>query len=203
MGLDYSYKLYFRRAQLRDALAALTRYAEPHNPALQVQFPDQILSLPFDKWGSREVHWNDAEMDFPLVLNFEPDDALVDYIIRRDKDDILRGPPEDNEENDEKISIGYIYLTVTTDLSKRYPDRQPPELVLFDFGTTGTQMSLLFSDSSSIRNTFCEFLEDVPGVCGVFDREMGEGELFWLQGKRLSGEIPDSYTLPDEILDLF
>ncbi len=203
MGLDYRYKLYFRRRQLREALVALTHYVEPHQPAVQVHFPDQVLTLPFDTWSfkDKQIPYDAPELSFSLVLNFESDEAIEDYIADRDKEESFRGPPEENE--DRKVRIGYIYLTVYTDLTKRYSGLQSADLVLFDFGTTGTHMSLLFSDSSSIRNTFCEFLERVPGLCGVFDREMGGGELFWLQGERLADEIPDSYTLPDELLDLF
>ena len=200
MGLDYSYKLYFKRAQLHDALVALTHYAEPHLPPVQVHFPDKILTLPFDSWGIKDktIQFDAPELGFDLVLNFELDDAIEEYIQNRDKEDSFRAPPD--EEEIRKVGIGYIYLTIYTDLSERYPGRQPPDLVLFDFGTTGTHMSLLFGESVSIRNTFSELLEKVPGVCGVFDREMDVGELFWLKGERLSEELSDVYALPDELL---
>ena len=63
-------------------------------------------------------------------------------------------------------------------------------------------MSILFQESSSIRKTFTtELLEKIPGVCGIFAREMS-GELFWLNGKNNSFEIDDPYMMPDDIKDI-
>ncbi|UCD99379.1 MAG: hypothetical protein JSV42_01235, partial [Chloroflexota bacterium] len=73
------------------------------------------------------------------------------------------------------------------------------DLVLFDFGTTGTRMSLLFSYSTSIRKTFTELLEKHHGICGVFNREAEGGEVFWFKGRRVSVYIEDQFMLPDEI----
>ena len=73
------------------------------------------------------------------------------------------------------------------------------DLVLFDFGNAGTRMSLLFSYSTSIRKTFTELLEKHHGVCGVFNREYGGGEVFWFKGTGLSVHIEDQFMPPDEI----
>jgi hypothetical protein len=107
-----------------------------------------------------------------------------------------RSPPDSSETK--RIPIGYIYLTIYTDLSKLHPEGNPSNLVLFNFGTTGTRMSLLFDESTSIRKAFVGLLEQVPGVCGVFNREM-DGVLFWINGRKVSEEIGDPYMLPEEI----
>ena len=56
-------------------------------------------------------------------------------------------------------------------------------MVLFEIGTIGTQMSILFDQSPSIRKTSIRFLENYQGFCGVFNREVAWPELFWLKDK--------------------
>jgi hypothetical protein len=60
-------------------------------------------------------------------------------------------------------------------------------------------MSYLFAESTSIRKTFIELLERIPGVCGILDREMHEGDLFWLNGRQLSGHLSEIYLTPFQI----
>jgi hypothetical protein len=110
-----------------------------------------------------------------------------------------RNPPGLDQDN--RIGIGYIYLTVYNDLSQRLTLNKPSDLVLFDFGTTGTKMSLLFDYSTSIRKTFIELLEKNKGVCGLFNRENG-GDLLWFKGRHFDKRIEDAYTQPEEIEEL-
>ena len=97
------------------------------------------------------------------------------------------------------VAIGFIYLTVYADLSKHYGFKKPTDLVLFSFGTTGTHMSILFSESESIRRTFSELLENYGGVIGIFDWENDYGELFWFTGKPMQVSLSNNYLLPEEI----
>ena len=87
-----------------------------------------------------------------------------------------------------------IYLTIYQEI----PDQPASDLVLFNFGTTGTKMSILFLESDSIRKTFEELLEKIPGICGVFNRETS-GEVIWFKGRQISEEISDPYLPPAEI----
>ena len=195
MGLDYSYLLYFKREQLWNVLQGVVEIAEPHHPPARIHFPDHVLSIPMDTWSMRgqEIQHDAPEFGFSTVLLFEEDEAILDYVISRDHgEDSFRGPPDTDEGN--RIAIGYIYLTIY----QNRPDLLASDLVLFDFGTTGTKMSILFLESNSIRRTFEELLEKVPGICGVFNREMN-GEVFWFKGQRLSEEISDPFLLPAEI----
>ena len=200
MGLDYSYMLYFKRSHLWKALEALGDMAELYeNRSTIVHFPDHDLTLSLTDGfkDTTEIQYDAPEFSFAISLIFEEDEALLDYIIQRGFPDDMRAPPDPDAKP--KYSIGYIYLDVFTDLSVHWAFEKPSDLVLFKFGTTGTRMSILFSESDSIRDSFCNLLKKVPGEYGVFDREMVEGELFWLQGQRLSEYIPDVYILPHEI----
>ena len=201
MGLDYSYLLYFKRQHLWEALRGVAAIAEPHHPPTVIQFPDHELAVPLDSWllDDKTAHHDDPVFSFSIVLNFEEDDEILDYIITRDRGrtDSDRSPPD--EESSTLIPIGYIYLTIYNDLSERIDINEPSDLVLFDFGTTGTRMSMLFSYSTSIREAFADLLDRYHGVCGVFNREDGGGELFWLNGRRLSETIADAYIGPGEI----
>jgi hypothetical protein len=199
MGLSFSYLLYFERKHLWDAVQGLVAIAEHHEPPVVIQFPDRQLSIPLDSWllKDKEVHHDDPEFSFDLVLRFELDDEIEEYLGDRYYEDDGRSPPEADEEN--MVYIGYIYLGINNDLSSEYPDNDVEDLVLFDFGTTGTRMSLLFSYSQSIRKTFTELLEKHHGICGVFNREYGGGEVFWFKGRRMSFHIENQFLLPDEI----
>jgi len=202
MGLSFSYMLYFERQDLWKALEGVVAIAEPHQPPIKIHFPDHELSIPLDSWTlkDKQVNHDDPDFGFDTVLRFELDDEIEDYLGNRNYDADGRSPPEPDADN--KVSIGYIYLGIDNDLSREYPDKDVENLVLFDFGTTGTRMSMLFSYSTSIRKTFLELLRKCNGVCGVFNREYGGGELFWLNGRRMSVDIDNQFMLPDEIEDL-
>ena len=202
MGLDYSYLLYFKREHLWDALHGVAGIAEPHQPPIKIYFPDHKLPVPLKVWNYEEgsIHHDDPEFNFDTVLFFEEDDAIEDYLLLLDRDGKYnyRSPPGEDEVP--RVRIGYIYLTIYSDLSQRYPHRKPADdLVLFDFGTTGTRMSMLFYYSTSIRKTFVKLMESHQGVCGMFNKEDGGGELFWFQGHKMSEDIEDAYMLPEEI----
>jgi hypothetical protein len=201
MGLDFSYLLYFKREDLWSVLQGVVAIAEQHQPPIKIQFPGHELSIPLDSWTlkDKQVHHDDPDFGFDTVLRFELDDEIEDYLGDRDYSDTNRSPPEPDADN--KVAIGYIYLGINNDLSREYPDNDVDNLVLFDFGTPGTRMSLLFSYSTSIRKTFLELLRKHDGVCGVFNREAG-GEVFWFKGREMAFDIDDPFMLPDEIESL-
>ena len=202
MGLNFSYLLYFKQDHLLDALQGLERIAEVINPPITKYFPDYpkfILLKSNDSKDKQILHTN-PEMDFATVLNFDADEEIQDYMINRGSDDPDRGPPDPDETN--QVAIGYIYLTIFNNLASQAPENNlPDDLVLFEFGTTGTRMSLLFDNSTSIRKTFLRLLKNNQGVCGVFNREVDWPELFWLKGKQYSKSISSAYMLPEEIED--
>lgn len=202
MGLDFSYLLYFKRDQLWDVLNGVASLAVPHHPPTTIRFPDGNRSLPLDSWMAqgKTLDYDAPELQFSTVLLFEEDDEIFDYIASRDGDNPDRSPPI--EEATGQIAIGYIYLTIYNDLSTRIENARPSNLILFDFGTTGTRMSMLFSYSTSIRSTFARLLDRNNGLCGIFNRESDGGELFWLQGRRMTEYLPGAYLTDQEIKQL-
>jgi hypothetical protein len=199
MGLDFSYLLYFKQEQWLEALQKVVSIAEPLQPATRLIFPDHELLIPMETWvhNNGMVNADKPELDFSTALFFEEDEAIQEYHRDSDRVEAERCPPSENEPR--KVSIGYIYLTIKNDRSKPDSANELDYLSRFNFGTPGTSMSLLFDDSTSIRKTFVELLESIPGVCGVFNREHN-GVIFWWRGERLDDiVIDDPYLPPSEI----
>jgi hypothetical protein len=199
MGLDYNYLLYFKRECLWDALQGVAKISELDNhPPTTIHFPDHDLVLPI-RSGFRQEHdqpHDKAEYNFDASLKFEVDDSIWDYVCSRMNNLNLLEAPDDSVN---QVAIGYIYLTVYADLSQHWAFMKPTDLVLFQFGTTGTHMSRLFNESDSIRKTFTKLLEKHRGVCGIFDRENDGGEVFWINGLRVREYIDNVYMHPDAI----
>lgn len=203
MGLNYSYLLYFKQNHLWDVLTGLVKICDTIDPPpTTIHFPDHDLILPIatDYFEENELPYDQPEMKFAISMIFDEDEVILDYLSSIDNDWIHRAPPRDG--GIEQVAIGFIYLTVYTDLSKHFAFKKSADLVLFRFGTTGTRMSFLFSESESIRRTFTELLENYDGVSGIFDREIDYGQLFWFMGKQMEKDVESVYMLPDEIEEM-
>ena len=72
-------------------------------------------------------------------------------------------------------------------------------MVLFKFGTTGTKMSILFYESTSIRKTFIKLLARYQGLIGILDVEVDYGQLFWFMGEEMNYTPGSNYMLVEEI----
>ena len=200
MGLKYKYLLYFQKDQLWKVLRGLGEICDTEEmQPTTIKFPDHDLVIPLtSSWGEKTViPYDQPEFELALSMNFVEDPAILDYLINRDGDQFDRSPPEDGQVR--IYSIGFIYLTVYTDLSQHYGFKKASDMVLFKFGTTGTKMSFLFADSTSIRKTFIDLLARYKGLIGIFDWENDYGELFWLKGRAMSVRLSSNYLLPDEI----
>jgi hypothetical protein len=173
----------------------------PHHPPTRILFPDHELSIPLETWSSNNgiLNYDDPELPIHTSIYFEEDDAILDYLKGAIDNDDLRSPPEGNQPR--KVSIGYIYLTIYNASSQYSSGIGTKNYAIFDFGTTGTHMSMLFYYSTSIRSTFVKLLERVPGICGVFNRE-DDGNVFWYKGQHLSEEIVDPFLPLPEIEEL-
>jgi hypothetical protein len=195
MGLDYSYLLYFKREDLWDVLQGVAGDARPCKLPVLVVFPEYILPLQIESWGNaaKIVKHDDPEFGFAISMFFPEDELIKEYISR-----IFPNGYEFSDERPGWIPIGYITMTVYNDLSKLDRENADPNLVMIEFGTTGTKMSILFLNSTSIRGRFVELLEKYRGVCGVFNMEM-KGHVFWLNGREVDGDIPDPWIPPKEV----
>jgi hypothetical protein len=200
MGVNYNYLLYFKRDRIWDVLEGLGEISETEGmKPTMIHFPDHDLVLPLmSSWGEESEFQHDKpELKFATSIYFDNDPAILEYLHDRDGEEYDRSPPEENRVN--QYAIGFIYLTVYADLSRHYAFKKPTDLVLFSFGTTGTRMSFLFSESESIRRTFSELLENYGGMIGIFEWENDYGELFWFKGKPMQVSLSSNYMLPDEI----
>ena len=190
MGLDYRYLLFVERAAeldtLRHLAAISARRGAEETTTLEVpvsaEIPYRTWTLPFRAWSDTPPHlwWDDPspQWEFATVLAFEPDDALRWY----QRDD----PQLDGHG---RHQVGYIYLTVHRGMAD-WASGVDRDVVLFDFGTTGSKMSAMFSESESVRGSMVRLLEECHGVCGIFDWE-DHATLFWWRGRRdLDEDLP-------------
>ncbi|MEX2162425.1 MAG: hypothetical protein WD751_11000 [Anaerolineales bacterium] len=196
MGLDYSYLLYFKRERLWDALQGLAGFTRPSKKQTVVVFPDHILLLPLEPWYSehRMVKFDAPQFPFTISIYFQEDEAIREYVMRNFREHY----EEMSKESPLGFPIGIIYLTVYRDLQAFNKDFDNTDLVLMEFGTTGTRMSLLFAESRSIRKRFEGLLEAHQGVYGILNLE-GPARLIWCSGHRVDYELPDAFMKPEEI----
>ena len=200
MGLNFNYLLYFPKEKLWEVLKSLSEGCDTEGmKPTTIQFSDHDLTLPLTtSWGeSAVVPYNQSEYEFDISMVFDEDPAILEYLANRGDNREERSPPEDSVPN--RYAIGFIYLTVYADLSQHYAFKVPNKMVLFKFGTTGTRMSLLFSESQSIKKAFIKLLEEHQGISGIFDWEVDYGELFWFRGEEMQFSLSSNYLLPDEI----
>ena len=196
MGLDFSYLLYFHREDLWPVLQDIAAGARAADPPTLIVFPDHILPIPLESWGPKErmIPHDEGEFGFATSLYFPEDEKIIEYI--------QHVFPESYQglctESPLGIPIGCIYLTIYTDLGILGGHAYDPGHVLFEFGTPGTTMSILFSESESIRRRFVELLEKHHGVCGVLNMEM-EAEAFYLNGRAISLDLRDAWLPPNQI----
>ncbi len=188
MGLDYDYKLRFKREQLGEILLAVADASQPNeNPPLEVILPGgaEVISLPFSLlWPKVSSISCDAEdfqdfLSFGTSLWFESDALLERYA----KAQAAEGHPLRRDEQG-RLNIGYVYLTV---MLKSQPGRpRTPETEArdrlpyldFTFTPATSQMSLLFAGSESVRRFFISLLEQHNGIRGEFhDSDYGWGPI--------------------------
>jgi len=201
MGLNYNYLLYFKKDQLWDVLKGLSDFCDNEGKTpTTIHFPDQDLLLPLmSDWGQGNQHpYDKPRYEFAISMNFDEDEAILDYLQSRDGDRYDRSPPD--AQGIQQVVIGFIYLTVYADLSKHFAFKnKPTDMVLFKFGTTGTKMSILFSNSTSIRKTFVKLLARYQGLIGILDVEIDYGQMFWFMGEEMDYTPGSNFMLVEEI----
>jgi hypothetical protein len=196
MGLDYRYRLYFKREALWGALQGVVAIAQPAQKCCKVVFPDYTIILQLEPWYQPEgtFHYNDPEFRFLLVIYFPPDREIGRYF--------QSNSPKHMESWSRKsplgLPIGFIYLTVYNDLNAFERKDWDPDLVMLEFGTPGSSMSILFYESDSIRLRFQNILEENQGICGILDME-DSARVIWLNGQRVDERISNPTLSPEEI----
>lgn len=196
MGLDYSYRLFFHRKDMWNALQGIADISVRSTLPTLVVFPEHIR--PYYIEGSAEkkriLYWNDPELWFVVSVYFDQDEAIMDYLQRSKAgkfDEVAMNNPGG-------IPIGCIYVKVVTDLNHSEEKTWDPDVVLIDLSTPGTRMSMLFYESYNIRRRFQQLLEAYNGICGILNME-DYGYVIWLKGQRMDHSIPDPYMSLEEI----
>ncbi len=198
MGLDYSYKLILKRQDIWKLLEGVARLSSPTSDQTSVLFHDHTLKLPFEPFASTpgQLFFDDEpnQLDFMTCLDFTPDNALAEYAER------YGNQPQQRSDGRLAVSIGYIYLTVATDLIDIGAE-PGHNLIGLTFTAATSNMSILFCESDSIRNAMIGLLESYEGLCGILDREES-AELIWWRGRPVSVELPHAYLDLAEIENL-
>lgn len=196
MGLDYECYLYFYRQHLWDSLLAVAAQSQPHHPPTLIHLPDGDLEIPLmdQHFQSGEFLGEDTRFHFIITLYFDIDAAVRAY-LEWSMDAISDRSPPDRIIG-QRAAIGGLDLIVYP----QNPFHTTPDIALFRLITTGTHMSLMFSESPSVRRTFSKLLVAGRGICGIMDKEYSGGELFWLKGKSTYQEYADARISPLEIL---
>ncbi len=180
MGLDYSYKLYFPRARLPEALMGLAALCVPGKTMGKIRFAEGIREVPFAPFrGDPIPNWDDESYSFDIILNLEADEALERF---------TRIDPQTLHAQNGHLRLGYVYFRV---------DNEPDEDVSrFVFIAGGNRMSWAFMDSYALRRAFCRLLEAHGGLCGLLDLEEWK-DVFWWRGEETWERLEDVWTLEE------
>ncbi|MFF9194913.1 hypothetical protein ACF09L_06885 [Streptomyces sp. NPDC014779] len=186
MGLDYSYEIF---TPPRNVGRALTRLAElapqGHNtPPLPVTLPggEQVI-VPFtSNFKSEPVDCSaGGRLQLDTVIAVGVDDAVREFFLR----------DSDRVDEQGRVSVGYVYLTVTFSGSRH------PNFASLNFMAATTGMSRMFEQSASVRKLFTDLTATTGGVCCLLDTETRVFDLCWLNGEALSGETVPGIRFPD------
>lgn len=179
MGLDYTYRLYFPRERIPEALGGLSAICTPPRQRARIRLPQGVCEFPFEPFnGDAQPDWEDESYSFEIILRLPTDEALEKFTHRID--------PQRVEEPRGESDLGYIYFRV---------DNPPGETTsCFAFIAGGNRMSWTFLDSRSVQRAFSRLLEAHGGLCGLLD--MDERRLvFWWRGEETWVMLEDAWTL--------
>ncbi len=180
MGLDTSYRLFFPRARLPEALMGLAALCVPGKTMGKIRFPEGIREVPFEPFGEDRIpNWDDTSYSFNIILNLEADEALERF---------TRIDPERLHAQGDRLNLGYLYFHVDNDVSG--------DVSQFLFIAGGNRMSWALMDSHALRRAFCRLLEAHGGLCGLLDMEEWK-DVFWWRGEETWERLEDVWTLEE------
>jgi hypothetical protein len=199
MGVNASFRLFFKRDQLSTVLQGLDEIAQTFEKPTRIHFPDHILTIHLASVSEAvDLQYDCPEFQFWTALMFEEDEEIRDWShsLRGENNQVLRDPPG----MDQKIlvSVGFMDLYVYNKTPDYFERDLPEDLVIFEFVALGTKMSTVFLCSNSMRKTFTALLRKHNGVCGILDTER-DGTVFWLNGREIDEYIEDALMFPEEI----
>ena len=181
MGLDYTYRLFFPRERIPEALAGLAALcAPPPRGTARIRLPQGIREFPFEPFREDALpNWDDESYSFDIILRLAADEALEKF---------TRIAPQQLEEQSGEVALGYIYFRV---------DNPPEETVShFVFIAGGNRMSWAFLDSHSLQSAFSDLLAAHGGLCGLLGRDE-ERTIFWWRGQGTWEVLKEAWTLEE------
>ena len=181
MGLDYTYRLFFPRERVPEALEGLAaRCAPPPRGTARIRLPQGIREFPFEPFREDPLpNWDDESYSFDIILRLEADESLEKF---------TRIAPQQLEAQGGETALGYVYFRV---------DNPPDEAVsCFVFIAGGNRMSWTFLDSRSLQSVFSDLLAAHGGLCGLLDRDE-ERTIFWWRGQVTWETVREAWTLED------
>ncbi|MGB9872874.1 MAG: hypothetical protein ACPLYD_14610 [Anaerolineae bacterium] len=180
MGLDYSYKLYFPRPRLPEALLGLAALCVPGKTMGEIRFPQGLRQVPFEPFREDKApNWDDESYSFDLILNLEADQALEQF---------TRIDPQTLHAQGDRLNLGHVYFRVDNP-----PENQVSQLT---FIAGGNRMSWAFLDSHSLQSAFSRLLAAHGGICGALNREE-DRIIFWWRGEATWEVLEDAWTLEE------
>ncbi|XVU22283.1 hypothetical protein ACQPZJ_34115 [Actinoplanes sp. CA-054009] len=187
MGIDFSYDLYVHRRDADGFLAEVAKLCDPGLSRLTtILLPSGTsMTMPgaYGFIGDRAIELEVAAADrtgrsFGLSLSFPADGPLRDY-----------EDPDDGEEVGPRVTVGYIYLSVSDDYTIR------PDHLRFSFVPATTEQGRLFLMSPSIRETFATLALTTGATLCLLDTEMTSHIVVTALGQRLSTRVPGPLLL--------
>ena len=155
MGLNASFRLFFKRDQLSDVLRGVDDIAITFDNPTRIHFPDHILTIHLTSVSEAvDLQYDSPEFHFWTTLIFEEDEEILEWSnsIRGKNDQVLSNQPGMDHRN--LISVGHIDLYVYNEAPDYFERNLPKDLVIFDFVALGSKMSVVFICSNSMRKTF-------------------------------------------------
>jgi HEAT repeat protein len=204
MGLDYSYNILCDTEKAWDVLQDAAEWGSWSFSREKVHLhSDEALT-----WDDIDNYLESPQTAKPLYIDaaflFPWDEALRDY-YNEDPEwraDLLEHHPTFFEKD--VVGVGSITVSLCRGdcfmEDKSDAERQAAaRRTRIQFRAVTTRMSLLFEQSSSIRQRFCELAaRHEPAIC-VLDRE-GPDVVLWFDGREIYEELPSaSYMAPSDI----
>ena len=190
MGLDYDYRIYVKKKNLRSTMEYIFQNCEKSRSGFEFVNSD-LFRLNRLHYGveRRKIENDGLNQDFDCCLIFANDDKIWEYHLN----DLSEGfNPSSREELDNLSTyqvdannfwIGNIEVRVR-DYTENIRDT-----VEISFLAVSSRMSELFRDSNSIDKFFKRLCKEVEADYGYLSKESEGYKLIWFEGRETNFEI--------------
>lgn len=218
MGKNYSYVLWVPEGELWLLLDSVALSGQWSRPLLAVTLPDgQVKHWPFlrgsytdEKSNRCQINESVRSLDISKLSDVSFDTAIycpldepLRLYVERNKDwweevqlEHPDGPPAFDAQG--RCIVGEISINI--EWGWRPVEDIDAGCIRVDFTASCNEISTLFEESRSIRQTFLDLAKKHQALCCLLDREtFDSGVAVWLDGQQMEVEIPKSPDTLDEI----